>query len=84
LLNLPLFKGEGPGKATPALKRAIESLGENAKIEVLSAMRANALFGHSFRSYRLAEYNPKNEIENHKKFNFFGDDVGDVVKANMK
>lgn len=84
LLSLPLFKGEGPGKATPALKRALQSLGENAKIGHLSPMKANKLFGHAFLCYSFAQYDKDNEVEKAKSAVFFAPDIGETVRENMK
>lgn len=83
LLNLPLFKDD-PIKATPALKRTIQSLCDNAEIEVLSGPKAKTTFGHGFLSYRFAEYNPNNEVERAKNAVFFVPNVGGVLQGNMK
>lgn len=83
LLNLPLFRND-PIKATPALKRTIQSLGENAEIEVLTAPKAKTVFGHGFLSYSFAQYNPNNEVEKAKNAVFFVGDFGSSVRENMK
>lgn len=84
LLNLKLFNPGPYGKPNDQLKRAIQRLAENGEILISNPHRTNAAIGFSVLSYRFADYDPKNVFEEYSKFNFFGDDVGEAIKANMK
>lgn len=83
LLTLPMFKHD-PIKATPALKRAIESLANNSEIESMSRQICKQIFGHTFVCYRFAEYDSDNLVEEAKSRTFFKPDIGQLVRTDMK
>lgn len=83
--KLPMFNkiASGSIKAKDAIRNVIDSMVDNAEIQIMHPHQTKSLCGFNYKCYYFAEYNPKNKLEDAKIAIFFKDNPNDIVRGSM-